>query len=135
MLTESGEGIGILPSPIAHYSNHSLPEFNPLLPPDHTPLLFTQLTLTSLPSTIQTTGDADMWENDKAVVSWMESKVNKDVMQSYVANKRAAALAARMGEQLSELSSLKSVGAVNVAVSAMSAQDRAVLLKALQEAK
>lgn len=76
-----------------------------------------------------------MWENDKAVVSWMESKVNKDVMQSYVANKRAAALAARMGEQLSELSSLKSVGAVNVAVSAMSAQDRAVLLKALQEAK
>jgi hypothetical protein len=76
-----------------------------------------------------------MWENDKAVVSWMESKVNKDVMQSYVANKRAAALAARMGEQLCELSSLKSVGAVNVAVSAMSAQDRAVLLKALQEAK
>jgi hypothetical protein len=95
----------------------------------------TQQTLTSSSLTMQTTGDAELWENDKAVVSWMESKVNKDVLQSYVGNKRAAALAARMGEQLNELASLKSTGAVKVAVAAMSAEDRALLLKALQEAK
>lgn len=85
--------------------------------------------------TEQTTGDAELWENDKAVVSWMESKANKDTLNAYVASKRATALAVRMGEQLSELASLKSSSAVTVAVSAMSVADRALLLKALQEAK
>lgn len=66
----------------------------------------------------------------------MESKSNAGTIQSYVANKRAAALAVRMGEQLAELASLKAGGdAVKTAVSAMSAEDRAMLLKALQEAK
>ena len=84
----------------------------------------------------QTTGKADVWEDDRAVVSWLESPSNKVLLASYVAGKRAAVLSAQVGEKLGELSSIckdEKGDAVKQAVSSMSAEDRAVLLEALQD--
>ena len=69
-------------------------------------------------------------------MSWLESPSNKALLASYVAGKRAAALAVQVSEKLGELSSICGVekkDAVKLAVAAMSAGDRAALLKALQE--
>ena len=70
------------------------------------------------------------------MVSWLESPSNKVLVASYVAGKRAAALTIQVGEKLGELSSIcksEKGDAVKLAISSMSAEDRAVLLEALQE--
>lgn len=84
-------------------------------------------------SICQKTGDTELWEDDRAVVSWFEAPANKKALSAYVDAKRADIIAQRMGEQLTELASISSSGdAVKVAVSSMSVADRAALLKALQ---
>jgi hypothetical protein len=82
---------------------------------------------------IETTGKAELWEDDKAVVCWMEEEKNKKALHAYVTSKRAAALASQLSEQLSELASLQTSSAtLKSAVATMSPADKAKLLAALQ---
>lgn len=82
----------------------------------------------------QKTTETDLWEDDRAVVSWFEVPANKKALSAYVASKRAEIIAMRMKEHLTELASIaSSADAVKVAVSSLSASDKAALLKALQD--
>ena len=82
---------------------------------------------------IETTGKPELWEDDKAVVCWMEEEKNKKALHAYVTSKRAAALATQMSEQLSELAALQTSSAtLKSAVATMSPADKAKLLAALQ---
>ena len=67
-------------------------------------------------------------------MSWFEVPANKKALSAYVASKRAEIIAMRMKEHLTELASIaSSADAVKVAVSSLSASDKAALLKALQD--
>ena len=83
----------------------------------------------------QTSGKADIWEDDRAVVSWFETPSNKSQLSNYIASKRATTLASQVSEKLTELSSIcgEKKDAVKLAVAGMSSGDRAALLKALQD--
>ena len=66
-------------------------------------------------------------------MAWLETPANKSLLSAYITTKKAAALAAQLGEKLGELSAIQGEGGVKAAVAGMSAGDRARLLKALQE--
>ena len=83
------------------------------------------------------TGRPDLWDDDRMVVSVLESADNIALVNSYVAEKRAAVLSSQLAERLSEVVAISdtddttSTAILSQAFSQMSAQDRAVLLKAL----
>ena len=82
---------------------------------------------------IETTGKPELWEDDKAVVCWMEEEKNKKALHAYVTSKRAAALGVQLSEQLVQLASLQtSAATLKSAVSTMNPADKAKLLAALQ---
>ena len=84
------------------------------------------------------TGRPELWDDDRVVVSVLESTDNQALVAAYVADKRAAALGTQLAERVSELIAVSSAvgeGQATVlsrALSQLPAADRAVLLKALK---
>ena len=96
------------------------------------------------------TGRPDLWDDDRVVVSVLESAENQALVASYVAEKRAAVLGAQVAERLGELGAMGGEGGNSAgggsgsgsggvdavlarAVSQLSVAGRQALIRALQQ--
>jgi hypothetical protein len=85
------------------------------------------------------TGRPELWDDDRVVVSVLESADNQALVAAYVADKRAGALGTQLAERVSELITVssavgdgQSAALLSRALSQLPAADRAALIKALK---
>jgi acetyl-CoA carboxylase / biotin carboxylase 1 len=76
-------------------------------------------------------GSADIWDDDRQTLAWFES--HSAQVTDYVSGKRSGLVSADLGSKLAELASADSAGVLKAALAGLPAEQKALLLKALQE--